>query len=151
MNKLILFNENTHPESWRINDPSCTLSTSKKKELIFFDKEHSKKLWHNCISKKYTHLLLLNESQIKIRHSETLDFTNPKKGELFFKNHLKNATLVIFFWGPLCSCLAPAKTVSKHWNDFFLPSDENSITYIPNTNKIIFSFEERFFAGTIKK
>jgi hypothetical protein len=39
----------------------------------------------------------------------------------------------------------------KAWDDFFYPSDESSVIYVPNAKNIIFSYEEMFFYAEMLK
>lgn len=47
--------------------------------------------------------------------------------------------------------VAPREVFLKSWNDFFYPSDENSLLLIPKSSKVIFSFDDMFFYGDLLK
>jgi hypothetical protein len=147
MNELIIFNEENFLESWRFNSPDCHMTTQDKQRLVFFDKAQAKGLWREYISKSYTQFMLFPKEAFQILDTQVLDFNEIEDGKSFFRQACPNVDVVIFFWGASCACIAPMEIVTNFWTDFFYPSDEDSIIFIPNSRKKIFSFEERFFVS----
>jgi hypothetical protein len=149
-NEKFKFDQTEFFEAWRFNSQDCLLDEREKKELIFLDKKQSLSLWakQDKLFEQYRHLMLIPRERINIVEKATLDFDDIEAGEIFFKKHCNEVSMIIFFWGPQHACIAPFDIFVKSWTDFFYPSDENSIIYIPNSSISIFSHNETFFAAT---
>jgi|GEM_PF-476938 len=146
-NEHIYFDEKLYPMAWRLNSSDCLLSIDDKKRIIFLNEYQSTVLWD--IFFPFEYLIKMDPSFISILEKIFIDFDEVNQSSLFFREKLKDNSVIFFFWGRLDCAILPTDIFIKAWDDFFYPSDDNSIILIPNTNKIIFSYEETFFYGEI--
>lgn len=99
------------------------------------------------ISNEFFHLMKMPFADKGVLRKLTLDFSSEAEGSRFFKKELRSYELVIFFWGARSACMVQKSTLVNNWTDFFYPSDESSLIFIPNSRKKIFSYEDVFFVG----
>lgn len=144
------FDEKIFPDAWRINSQDCKISDDEKRSIVFFHPDQSLELWKNHVSSKSLHLMKILADDIQVSSKLKLDFSLEDEGRNFFLKELKRYSLVVFFWGARSACLVRKNILVNHWTDFFYPSDESSVIFIPNSGKKIFSYEEVFFVGRIK-
>jgi hypothetical protein len=142
--------EDLYADFWRINSKNCDISEKEKKKVIFLPPEQSYNLWRDNISEDFNHLMKIPSEHIDVRAEVKIDFSLKETGENFFKKELKFFSLLIFFWGAKSACIVPKNIFIANWSDFFYPSDESSIIFIPNSRKKIFSYEEKFFVATLQ-
>ncbi|WP_141675073.1 hypothetical protein [Gilliamella sp. Bif1-4] len=141
--KLLTIDEKKYPIAWRFNSKDCLLSSDEKRKIVFLDTEESSHFWDMIFP--FDHLIKMDPSFFSTIEKINLDFSCPKESSLFFKKKLTDISLVFFFWGKKASAIIPTDIFVKSWSDFFYPSDETSILFIANRNKMIFSYEETFF------
>lgn len=150
MNDIYQINEKLYPMGWRFNTEDCLLSSEEKKSIIMLGGDESEKLWDSIFPFKI--LMNINSSQCEIIEKRELDFEDVNSERPFFYDKLEACNEVIFFWGRRASAIITApEIIVKAWDDFFYPSDESSLIYIPNFKKIIFSYEETFFFANVIK
>ncbi|MCO6508661.1 MAG: hypothetical protein J6578_07715 [Snodgrassella sp.] len=141
--KLLTIDEKKYPIAWRFNSKDCLLSSAEKSKIVFLDPEESDHLWNMTFP--FEHIIKMDSSFFSVIEKINLNFEHPKESSLFFKKRLTDSSLVFFFWSKKASAIIPTDIFVKSWDDFFYPSDETSILFIANRNKMIFSYEETFF------
>lgn len=146
---LLIFDEVKYPIAWRFNSEDCPLSFDEKKKITFLDERESECLWGTIFP--FEHLMKMDSSFCSVIERVELDFSSTKESSLFFKNRLTDVSFVFFFWGKRSSAIVPVDILVKSWSDFFYPSDETSIIFITNRNKVIYSYEEVFFYADMLK
>ena len=140
--------EITFPIAWRFNSCDCNLTKQDIDKIVFLTKDASERLWryYFCIN----NLMEINSDIFLLDKKIYLNFEDDKSCADFFNANTSDAEILFFFWGKFSSAIVKKDVFIKSWDDFFYPSDENSLLLIPNTKKIIFSFNETFFCGTLK-
>lgn len=139
-----VMDEKKYAMAWRFNSKDCQLSVEDKKNIIMLGEDDSERLWDAFFP--FEILMQIDSSHCEILDKKVLDFDDVDAGRLFFQDKLDACDEVIFFWGRRSSALISSPAIiAKAWDDFFYPSDEASLIYIPNFKKIIFSYEETFF------
>jgi hypothetical protein len=83
----------------------------------------------------------------QVSETTTLDFKRRADGARFFQKVLEGEEWLWLFWGRCCAAQVPRDIFIKCWDDFFYPSDENTVLVMPGSAEAIFSFEENFFYG----
>ncbi|MHA7682469.1 DUF2947 family protein [Cupriavidus sp. PET2-C1] len=146
-NKPYIFDEKLYPIAWRFNSEDCLLSDNDKKRIVLLDRSTSEKLWDAFIPTK--NLIQLSSKTFRQNDKATLSFSNKSESSSFFEQRLELPDFVLFFWGRSTAAMVARSTFLKSWDDFFYPSDESSILLIPNSSKVIFSFEDTFFYGDL--
>lgn len=148
MNRLI--DEERFPIGWRFNANDCSLNEKEKNDLILLDHADSIRLWRQYLP--VGSLRDFDEKNFTIIDKTLIDFNNQKESVLYFSEKLNNINTIFFFWGGGSSAVITRKEVFiKGWDDFFYPSDEDSILIVPNKKIFISSFEETFFYGKYTK
>ncbi|MGY4817703.1 hypothetical protein ACVNP3_17360 [Pseudomonas chlororaphis subsp. piscium] len=145
--KPYVFDEDSYPIAWRFNSEDCLLSDSEKKRIVLFDEFKSEKIWDLFIPTK--NLMEIGNTTFKQHEKTTLNFNNKLESSLYFERKIDFPDFIWFFWGRSSAAMVSRSIFLKSWDDFFYPSDENSILIIPNTSKVIFSFEDSFFYGEL--
>lgn len=145
--KLLTIDEKKYPIAWRFNSKDCLLSSDEKRKIVFLDTEESSHFWDMIFP--FDHLIKMSPSFFSTIEKINLNFGCSKESSLFFKEKLTDISFVFFFWGKKASAIIPTDIFVKSWSDFFYPSDETSILFIANRNKMIFSYEETFFYADI--
>ncbi|PWV98708.1 hypothetical protein [Mangrovibacter plantisponsor] len=141
------FDESLYPMSWRFNSDDCHLSDEDKKHIVFLSEHESERLWDLVLP--FNILMRMNKTDVTIIDKMELDFDDVDESKVFFQSRLSGVSNLFFFWGRRAAALVSTSVVIKSWGDFFYPSDESSIIFVPNTKKIIFSYEEMFFYGEL--
>lgn len=147
--KKYQIDEDVYPIAWRFNALDCLLSESDKKRIVLFESLESQRLWDTFIPVK--NLIGLDSDAFKMREKVALDFECKSEPLKFFMGRLSFPDFIWFFWGRSSAGIVPREVFLKSWSDFFYPSDENSILLIPNSSRIIFSFDDMFFYGDLLK
>lgn len=146
----IIFDEGLYPIAWRLNSEDCRLSPDEKRKIVLLNGDESEKLWDQFFP--FDMLMSIKPSQCRIIEKMELDFNEAEKSAIFFREKLRGFSDILFFWGRRAAAIVISSDVFiKAWDDFFYPSDESSVIYIPNTKNIIFSYEEIFFYAEILK
>lgn len=146
MNKLI-FDEAVYPMTWRLNSEDCNLTYEDKGKIVLLNEHQSENLWDLILP--FKKLMDIPASFMRLLEKNELDFDEVEESSLFFLEKLKGIPILFFFWGRSDCAIVPSEIFIKAWDDFFYPSDETCIIVIPNTNNIIFSYEEKFFYSEI--
>lgn len=141
--QTIVISEERYPVAWRFNAKDCSLSADEKEAIVFLNAGDSERLWGAVFP--FDHLMEMTSSFARVAVEERLDFVHPEASIFFFRNKLKDASFVFFFWGRRAAAIVPAEILATSWSDFFYPDDETSVAVIANKGEIIFSHEERFF------
>ncbi|MDK1704640.1 hypothetical protein OSR40_012930 [Serratia rubidaea] len=144
-----VFDESKYPIAWRFNSNDCLLPFVDKKRIVLLDEIESRHLWDNIFP--FNHMIKLPSSFLSGIDKVELDFDDENQSSIFFIEKLKNIEFIFFFWGRGAGSIVPVDVFLKAWSDFFYPSDESSVMYIPNVAKVIYSFEEQFFYADISK
>lgn len=146
----IIFDEALYPIAWRLNSEDCRLSPDEKRKIVFLNGDESEKLWEQFFP--FDMLMSIKSSQCRIIEKKELDFDEAEESAIFFREKLRGFSDILFFWGRRSAAIVISSDVFiRAWDDFFYPSDESSIIYIPNAENIIFSYEEMFFYAEILK
>ena len=146
----IIFDETLYPVAWRLNSEDCLLSPDEKRKIVLLNGDESEKLWDLLFP--FDMLMNIKPSQCRIIEKTELDFDEVEESAAFFREKLKEVTDILFFWGRRSAAIIISSDVFiKAWDDFFYPSDESSVIYVPNNKNIIFSHAEMFFHAEILK
>lgn len=146
----IIFDEALYPIAWRLNSEDCRLSPDEKRKIVFLNGDESETLWEQFFP--FDMLMSIKSSQCRIIEKKELDFDEAEESAIFFREKLRGFSDILFFWGRRSAAIVISSDVFiRAWDDFFYPSDESSIIYIPNAENIIFSYEEMFFYAEILK
>ncbi|MDK1227718.1 hypothetical protein [Cronobacter turicensis] len=146
MNKII-FDENIYPMAWRLNSDDCRLTPEDKKQIVLLNEEQSDKLWDLLFP--FKKLMDIDSSFMAVLEKRELDFDELEESASFFSEKLKDVSTLFFFWGRSDCAIVPSEVFIKSWDDFFYPSDETCIIFIPNGSNVIYSYEETFFYSEI--
>jgi hypothetical protein len=141
------FDVDTYPVAWRFNSNDCLLSDQEKASIILFNEPQSQRLWDAFIPTK--NLMELTSNNFKRHEKSTLSFSESAESAEFFKFRLNEAGFIWFFWGGRSAAIVPKDIFIKAWDDFFYPSDEDSLLLVVNSSKAIYSFEDTFFYGDL--
>ncbi|QHM73921.1 hypothetical protein [Mixta intestinalis] len=144
---MFILDEKKYPISWRFNSKDCGLTFDEKRKIVLLDEKESEILWD--ISFPFNHLMRMGRAFCSVIEKNALEFDCPEQSSSFFKNKLKDVSLIFFFWGRKSSAIVPVEIFVKSWSDFFYPGDETSIILIANTKKMIYSYEDEFFYADI--
>jgi hypothetical protein len=142
-----IFDVDTYPVAWRFNSNDCLLSDQEKASIILFNEPQSQRLWDAFIPTK--NLMELTSNNFKRHEKSTLSFSESAESAEFFKFRLNEAGFIWFFWGGRSAAIVPKDIFIKAWDDFFYPSDEDSLLLVVNSSKAIYSFEDTFFYGDL--
>lgn len=146
----IIFDENLYPIAWRLNSEDCRLSPDEKRNIVLLNGDESEKLWDLIFP--FDMLMSIKPLQCRVIEKMELDFDEAGESAKFFREKLSGVSDILFFWGRRAAAIIISSDIFiKAWDDFFYPSDESSIIYIPNTKNIIFSYEETFFHAEMLK
>lgn len=136
-----------YPIAWRFNSEDCLLSDQEKQSIVFLDEKQSQRLWGIFIPAK--NLMELSDKNFVLHEKTILSFSDIEASANFFASRLAHSSFVWFFWSAVAVAIVPLQVFLKSWDDFFYPSDENSILLTPDCPKAIFSFEDTFFYGDL--
>lgn len=136
-----------YPIAWRFNSEDCLLSNQEKQSIVFLDEKQSRRLWNIFIPAK--HLMELSDKNFVLHEKTILSFCDVDESANFFASRLSHSGFFWFFWSAVAAAIVPRQVFLKSWDDFFYPSDENSILLTPDCPKAIFSFEDNFFHGDL--
>lgn len=136
-----------YPITWRFNSEDCLLFDQEKQSIVFLDEKQSRRLWNIFIPAK--HLTELSDKNFVLHEKTILSFCDVDESANFFASRLSHSGFVWFFWSAVAAAIVPRQVFLKSWDDFFYPSDENSILLTPDCPKAIFSFEDTFFHGDL--
>ncbi|MGE6388592.1 DUF2947 family protein [Pseudomonas sp. NPDC078416] len=136
-----------YPIAWRFNSEDCLLSDQEKQSIVFLDEKQSQRLWNTFIPAK--NLMELSNKNFVLHEKTILSFGDINESKKFFASRLAHSSFVWFFWSACAAAIVPRQVFLKSWDDFFYPSDENSILLTPDCPKAIFSFEDTFFYGDL--
>ena len=139
----IAFDEPLYPVAWRLNSKDCRLSVDEKGRIILLNAMQAQRLWDAIFP--FSHLMEMPRSFCDVLEKRVLDFDDVERSSLFFIEKLQGVDSIDFLWGRRAGATLPADVLVAAWDDFFYPSDENSVIAIPNSDKLIFSYEENFF------
>lgn len=146
----MIFDEALYPIAWRLNSEECHLSHDEKRKIVFLNGDESEKLWDLVFP--FDMLMNIKSSQYRIIEKMELDFDEKEESAIFFREKLRGVSDILFFWGRRAAAIVISSDVFiKAWDDFFYPSDESSVIYVPNAKNIIFSYEEMFFYAEMLK
>jgi hypothetical protein len=145
--KTYIIDCGVYPIAWRFNSEDCSLSDQEKQSIVFFDEKQSQRLWNISIPVK--NLMELSDQNFVLHEKTILSFSKIDESANFFATRLANSSFVWFFWGACAAAIVPRQVFLKSWDDFFYPSDEDSILLTPDCPKAIFSFEDAFFYGDL--
>ncbi|SQI33980.1 Uncharacterised protein [Leminorella richardii] len=143
----IVFNEALYPIAWRLNSKDCRLSADEKGCILLLSAMEAQRLWDATFP--FSHLMEMPRSFCDVLEKRVLDFDDVDTSSLFFIEKLQGVDSINVLWGRSAGATLPVDVFIAAWDDFFYPSDENSIIAIPNSDIIIFSYEETFFYACI--
>ncbi|MDR2638530.1 MAG: hypothetical protein LBC09_01685 [Helicobacteraceae bacterium] len=137
----------------RFADKDCRLSSAQKNSIVFLNSDMSRKIWNDFISDK-NHLFLMDNNeyilsrQFRVINTDDRDFCYTKrKLEKFFSG----ASFIIALWGPECGALCSPSILADAWDDFFYPSDENTVVVGFPNGRCVFSFETNLYLTKARK
>ena len=142
-----MIDDDTYPIAWRFNAKDCLLSDKDKKRIVFFDEMQSKRLWGLFIP--VDNLMRLDGKDFICHEKTTLSFNGSAESADFFEKRLRSVDFIWFFWGACAAAIVPTEVFITAWEDFFYPSDEDSLLLMVNSSRAIHSFEETFFYGDL--
>lgn len=129
--------------AWRFNDNDCGLDKSDIEQILFLDKSQSSKLWQLLFDFNNLQLVTSQNNYYEILEVREAAFF---EGHPFvFVDLFDSDEAIYFLWGMGSAAILSSNIFLKSWDDFFYPSDENSILYIPSKNEMVFSFNEKIF------
>ena len=142
-----IIDEDKYAIAWRFNSNECNLKAEEISEIIFLDKCQSSILWKSIFIFDNLRQINGNNSYYKIlSKKQSIFFEN---SSFVFSKFIKQEKIIFFFWGMENSAILSSSIFLKSWDDFFYPSDENCIIYMPSTKKTIYSFNEDIFLAKL--
>lgn len=143
MKAKIIIDEEKYGIAWRFNADDCKLQAEDINKIIFLDSQQSSTLWRSTFNFKTLQTVKKEDKYYEIiKEAETVFFEG---SDFVFSQIVEQEKLIFFFWGIKSSAILTSDIFLKSWDDFFYPSDENCILYLPSSNTIIFSFNEIIF------
>ncbi|MDR3157957.1 MAG: hypothetical protein LBU11_02875 [Zoogloeaceae bacterium] len=142
-----------HQICYRFADKDCRLSDEQKKSIVFLNGDMSRKIWNDFVSDKH-HLFLMDRSEYIFLHqfcvinTDAHDFSHTRqKLEKFFTS----SSFMISLWGPACGALCHPSILASAWDDFFYPSDENTVAIGFPNRRCVFSYENYLYLSKARK
>lgn len=145
----IVFDETRYPAAWRLNSKDCRLSADEKRRIALLNAAQAQRIWDSVFP--FNHLMEMPHSFCSVLEKKELDFDDVEASSLFFVDKLQGVDSIDFLWGYRAGATLPVDVFIASWDDFFYPSDESSVIVIPNSDRIIFSYEENFFYARINQ
>jgi hypothetical protein len=111
-------------------------------QMLPLDPAEGRVLWKELVSAIYDHPLKIPASaDTEILATFMIDWDHPNEGRDLLQRHLGilGDPTVLVFWGPSTALRCPWSLFLKHWDDFFYPSDDNSVLVVPSAGLRLFT------------
>jgi hypothetical protein len=132
---------------WRFTDPQYNrLPAEDLGRIQPQSQENTRRLWDTYVSNRHNHITGFKSDELPPHHAFRTDWNAKELSRQRIARQIPIAEdeEVLFFWSPSCSVLVDWGTVIKYWDDFFYPSDDNTVVVVPRRGYRFFYSDESF-------